>query len=567
MVNRLRTRIIFYVLLLPLFALSQSKNYPKGYFRHPLNIPMELVANFGELRSNHWHMGLDIRTQQRENLQVYAAADGYIARIKIEPGGFGRAIYINHPNGLTTLYAHLNNFFPVLEKYVRARQYELESWEVELELPENLFPVKKGSFIAYSGNTGGSMGPHVHFEIRDTKTDECLNPLLFGFPIKDAVPPTISRLALYDRNKSVFHQSPKFVSIVKKGSAYTLAKAGALKVGTDKISFAIGATDRFSGSANPNGIYAASIFLDNELQSGFILDSIDYLETRYLNAQIDYRYKMAGGAYLQHLSKMPGDTTNIYTSMTENSLLFLDDNEVHEVRIVVKDAAQNTSVLQFEVQYDESLAKPEINNLAQKMLPGEVNIFERDSFELFTSEFSMYDTVNIAYSVTGAASGDAVTPVYTFSNATIPTHDSIFVRIKPSRYIAQEDRDKVVIKNISGTKTVVEKAEWQSEWMAAKFRQFGTYQAFIDNEPPTVNAVASDLSKSSRIIFTPKDNFNTIKSFRAELDGQWLRFTNDKRRSHIYIFDEKFPRGNHELKVIIEDEAGNRATKIWNVRR
>src|SRR5215216_4132705 len=200
----MQRRFLAFIFSLTLFIQGWPQGYPQNYFRNPLNIPMQLVANFGELRANHWHMGLDIRTQQKVNLPVYAAAEGYIARVKIEPGGFGRAIYINHPNGYTTLYAHLNNFFPALEQYVKTEQYKLESWEVELEIPQNLFPVSKGSFIAYSGSTGGSQGPHVHFEIRDTKTDECLNPLLFGFPIADVVPPTISRLAMYDRNRSVY---------------------------------------------------------------------------------------------------------------------------------------------------------------------------------------------------------------------------------------------------------------------------------------------------------------------------------------------------------------------------
>ena len=186
-----------------------AQTYPQNYFRNPLNIPMELVANMGEIRSNHWHMGLDIRTQRRENLPVHAAADGYIARVLVEPGGFGQAIYINHPNGLTTLYAHLNSFFPALAQYVKQQQYARESWKVNLHLPPDLFPVKKGQLIALSGNTGGSQGPHVHFEIRDTQTEKCLNPLLFNFPVADAVAPSILRLALYDRNKSTYSQTPQ----------------------------------------------------------------------------------------------------------------------------------------------------------------------------------------------------------------------------------------------------------------------------------------------------------------------------------------------------------------------
>src|SRR5436190_13087284 len=199
--------------LMILFLSALSQEYPQNYFRNPLNIPMQLVANFGELRANHWHMGLDIRTQQKVNLPVYAAAEGYIARIKIEPGGFGRAIYINHPNGYTTLYAHLNNFFPALEQYITEQQYNLKSWAVFLDIPPTLFPVKKGDFIAYSGSTGGSQGPHVHFEIRDTKTDKVLNPLLFGFALKDKIPPVILRLAVYDRSMSTYSQAPKLFGL------------------------------------------------------------------------------------------------------------------------------------------------------------------------------------------------------------------------------------------------------------------------------------------------------------------------------------------------------------------
>ena len=178
--------------------------YPQGYFRNPLSIPMSLSGNFGELRPNHYHMGLDLKTNKVQNLSVFAAADGYISRIKIEPGGFGRAIYINHPNGYTSLYAHLNNFFPALEQYVKQKQYSAQSWNIYLEIPPDLFPVKKGNFIAYSGTTGGSQAPHVHFEIRKTDVDVNLNPLLFGFPIPDKTSPTLPRLAIYDRSKSLY---------------------------------------------------------------------------------------------------------------------------------------------------------------------------------------------------------------------------------------------------------------------------------------------------------------------------------------------------------------------------
>lgn len=561
----MQRRFLALVLFLALFIYSRSQSYPQNYFRNPLNIPMQLVANFGELRTNHWHMGLDIRTQQKENLPVYAAAAGYISRVKIEPGGFGRAIYINHPNGYTTLYAHLNNFLPALEQYVKAEQYQLESWQVELEIPKNLFPVSKGSFIAFSGNTGGSQGPHVHFEIRDTETDECLNPLLFNFPITDWVPPTISRLAMYDRNRSIYAQSPQLMGLRKAGNVYTPAKSSLIKVWSDKISFAIGATDRFSNSGNANGIYSARIILDGEPQSEFVLDKIDYIETRYLNAQIDYRYKFNGGSYLQQLSRMPGDRSDVYTLPTDGVLHFTD-NDIHQVRIEVRDAKKNLSVIEFSVQYEPGFPNAQ-QYVTDKFIPNNVNVFESEEFEIFTSEYSVYDTVYVTHTVNNMAAPNAISPAHVFCGAAIPTHDSVTIRLKPSLVVSEEDRDRVIIKSIAGTRTVVEKAEWQQEWVAAKFRQFGSYQAFVDNEPPTINTPPTDLSRATRLVFSPKDNFKTIKSFRAEVDGQWLRFTNDKGLSHIYRFDEKFPRGEHELKVRVEDEAGNVTEKVWHVIR
>lgn len=562
-----RSALLFSSVVLFVYAEAQQKNYPKGYFRNPLNIKMEIVANFGELRTNHWHMGLDIRTQQRENLPVYASAAGYIAKVKIEPGGFGRAIYINHPNGYTTLYAHLNNFEPRLEQYVKEQQYKLESWKVELSIPNNLFPVRQGDFIAYSGNTGGSAGPHVHFEIRETATDKCLNAMLFGFPLADKVPPSITRLALYDRNKSVYHQNVPFYSLRKVGAKYGLAKGNTIKTGSDKISFAISAFDRLSGTNNPNGIYAARTFVDSELVSEFVLDRIDYDETRYMNAHIDYKMKMSGGPYVQHLSPMPGDTTAVYSG--DDAVIYLDDTLPHKISIEVLDAYLNTSVIEFYVQYDEALNKGYASVAQQQFIPAQVNVFEGENFEVFASEYAMYDTVNVFHSSSPSNPVNSLSPLYSFLSHLIPSHDSITVRIKPS--ISPADRNRTIIQCISGTRKIVQKATWSNGWLWAKFKNFGSYQAFSDTIPPTLNSLGSadtiNLSKATRIVFTPKDNFNNIKSFRAELDGKWLMFTNDKGRTWIYRFDEHFPEGVYPLKVMVEDEAGNVTNKTWWVKR
>jgi hypothetical protein len=544
----------------------EAQTYPQNYFRHPLDIPMQLVANFGEIRANHWHMGLDIRTQQKVNLPVYAAADGFVSRIVVEPGGFGQAIYIDHPNGYTTLYAHLNAFFPALADYVKKQQYAKQSWNIDIPIPANLFPVKKGSFIARSGSTGGSEGPHVHFEIRDTKTGKCLNPLLFNFPIADVVPPAIYKLAMYDRNKSTYEQTPQVISLKKAGSKYTLPSER-LRVGSDKISFAINAVDHFTGTVNPNGIYCAEIMMDDKPVSQFVLNNIGYDETRYINAQVDLPYKSRGGPTLQQVSPLPGAMNVAYDVFNGTGIIELKDTEVHTIDIEVQDADKNTSTIHFSVQYDPTLGKPYIPSAAQELVPGQVNVVELDAFELYTTEATLYDSIHVNYEMVPDKEMGAVSALHKFLSAGIPAHDMFTVRIKPENDIAPGLRDRLVIKNVAGRRTFVSKASWQNGWLSAKFRQFGSFQAFVDTTPPTVNAPPINLSKASRLVFTPRDNFNTIKSFRAEVDGKWLCFSNDKGKTWIYHFDENFPPGEHELKLTIEDEAGNVMERTWNVRR
>jgi len=557
------TTLIIVVFFFTRIASAQQSSYPQQYFRHPLNIPMQLVANFGEIRTNHWHMGLDIRTQQKVNLPVYAAAAGYVSRVSIEPGGFGQAIYIDHPNGYTTVYAHLNAFFPALAFYVKQRQYEAQSWKINIVLPPGLFPLQKGDFIAYSGSTGASEGPHVHFEIRDTKTENCLNPLLFGFPIPDGVPPTINRLAVYDRSQSTYSNPPRLLPLKRSGGAYA---AGTVRVSSRRISFAVGATDRFTATPNPNGIYSAQTFIDGREVSAFFLDDISYNDTRYINAQLDFPYKSRGGGALQHITPLPGANTVAYDLKGSDGVITLNDEQPHEVQIRVRDAAQNLSTITLTVQYDPSMEKRIIGWGPQVFYPNEVNIFEGDGFEVFTTEKTIYDTVNIAFAAKPATAGSA-SSAFGFLSSAIPAHDSFTVRIRATD-IASADQQHVVILNTWGSRKYLSRAIAQrGGWYAAKFRQFGSFQAFVDTVPPHINNPPLNLASVSRIVFTPTDNFDVIRNFRAEVDGQWLRFSNDKGKSWIYAFDEKFPKGAHVLKVTVEDEAGNITVKEWNVNR
>jgi Peptidase family M23 len=554
--------------------LFPSKNYPKGYFIYPVDARIGLAANFGELRPNHYHMGLDCKTNQVQNRPVKAAADGYVAHIRIEPFGFGRAIYINHSNGLTTLYGHLNNFYPALEKYVKEQQYKMQSWEVFLTIPEGMFPVKQGQFIAYSGNAGGSQGPHCHFEIRDTKTDKVLNPLLFGFPIADNVPPTILRLAMYDRDVSTYSQSPKLFGLRKINGHYTTVQP-VIIVNSGKTSFGISANDKISGSSNPNGIYEAVLYLDGKPLAGFQLDSITYIETRYVNAHIDYKTRAAGGPFIEHLSRLPGYPEGIYKDFNGDGVIQLTDDSIHQVKVVVKDTYGNTSVLEFQIRrgflqgkgFKTSVAS---YNDAQEFQPGFVNIFENDQLQVILDPAAIYDSFAFFHAQKISSNPSSYSPLFSVESGLVPVQDSFTIKIKPGKIIPQQLLDRMVIKRSWGEKTDIAKAKAEGQWYTARFKSFGNVELLTDDAPPVITGgfhENANLSKASSIYFIPKDNNEVIKNFSAELDGNWLMFTNDKGRTFIYKFDEHCPRGKHELKISVQDEAGNTTEKIYHFTR
>ncbi len=549
-----------------------KKNYPKDYFIYPVEARISLAANFGELRPNHYHMGLDCRTNQVVNRPVKAAASGYIARVTVEPFGYGQAIYINHPNGLTTVYGHLNRFFSALEKYVTEKQYSQEKWNVDLTIPPGLFPVKQGQFIAYSGSTGGSMGPHYHFEIRDTKTGKVLNELLFGVPIPDDVPPSIERLYMYDRTKSTYSQTPQHLPIKKSGNSYRTFE-NIIPVHSDKISFGISANDKQSHSNNPNGIYEAIIYLDNLPLSAFQIDSISYDETRYVNAHIDYKTRASGGPYIEHLSRLPGYPQGVYKDINGDGVIELKDNDIHQVKIIVKDANGNTSVLQFKIEKGTVDDDSDFRNPGKQAIefqPNQVNVFENQDIQLYLPAPTLYDSLLFSHSENTDNSPDSYSDVHAVLSGLVPAEDYFTIRLKAGKPVPENLKDKMLIQQSWEGKNEVIKATHKGDWYSAKFNAFGNFELISDDIPPVISVdfhEGANISRYHTIVVTPKDNNDEIKNFRAELDGKWLMFSNDKGRKYIYHFDEKCPRGKHELKISVQDEAGNTTQKIYHFTR
>jgi murein DD-endopeptidase MepM/ murein hydrolase activator NlpD len=555
------SRLIFTACFLIGRITQAQNNYPQNYFRNPLNIPINLAANFGAVRSNHFHMGLDIRTNSQENLSVVAAADGYVSRIKVERYGFGNAIYITHPNGYTTLYAHLNKYFGKLDEFVKEKQYKDEKWEQDITFSPNQFPVTKGELIALSGNTGGSAGPHLHFEIRDTKTEECINPLLFGFDIPDNVAPILSGLYWYDRRFSTYEPGANGIAVKKAGNVYT---SNVIQVNSPSISFAIKTVDKANKGFNL-GIYDTELLMDGKLVYSFRIDKVHYDDTRYINGCIDYTKFVRDKISVQHLSSLQGMKLKNYSSGSDG-VINLQDNEIHTIEIILKDVNGNTSRLTAKVQLNKESDK--ISSNGKTVDPDEAKTIATENAEINLSKNAVYDAVN--FNMYEKTDSEAVSNAVILNNPYIPIHDFYTLKIKTNRTLSKEEKDKTIIELNYGSDKNIIKAKWNGDWAEGQFNRLGTAKLLLGNALPSVSPSWKDgavvAATSLRLKGTTK--IGDIESFRAELDGKWLRFSRVKD-DFVYVFDEKCPKnsGLSTLKVTTMNTAGNANVQTFTFQR
>jgi hypothetical protein len=341
-------RIILIVLyFLPVFTNAQN-NYPQEYFGSPLEVPLVLSGTFAELRSNHFHSGLDIKTQQRVGLNVLASADGFVSRIKVSHYGYGKALYITHPNGYTTVYAHLLKFSPEIEAYVKKMQYEKESYEVELFPKAEELVVKKNSIVAFSGNTGGSGGPHLHFEIRD-KAERPINPMLFGIDIKDTINPFVTAIYAYPLDEHAHINNvtskQKLRLIPLQNGDYTLENIEAF----GKIGFGIVTNDRQDMAANKNGVYNIQTFFNGSKYYELDFKRFSFDETKHINRLVDYQHYRTKKQRIQKLFS-DNNPLSIINTEPHNGYLSIEDSTYSVFKIKVNDYKNNASWITLNIK-------------------------------------------------------------------------------------------------------------------------------------------------------------------------------------------------------------------------
>ena len=563
--SRLLTTLLF-----PSLCLAQEAKvpaYPTDYFRNPLDIPILLAGNFGECRLGHFHSGLDIKTQGKENLPVYAAADGYVSRIKTEKGGFGHAIYITHPNGYTTLYAHLNHFAPFLQSYLREQQYARKRWDLDISFPAEKFPVIKGQQIAWSGNTGGSTAPHLHFEIRDSKTEHPLNPQLFGLEVNDKMAPVAREIVLYAGN--IYDRQLASYSLAKRGNVYKPVRSGnarykvagdTIDAPGDVIGIGINADDYMEGSENTITFYTARLYADDELQSEVTLDDIGYDVSRYIHAYTDYYSKERFNKWIQCLFRLPGNRLgSIFTHLNDNEGRVALNGSPRRIKLVLTDPAGNQSVVEFVLRPENAGEPAEGETGCTPFAAASINKFESNNVRFTLDDRQLYDDICFtSESMPGNGISNKVRLHYPY----IPLHHYFQLEMKPNKTIPLALRDKVALMYTDGKDEDGRDAKFSAQgWYAARVRDFGTYWLAIDTVAPVIRSLVrnnANLSKAARLTLTAKDATTSVKSFSGHIDGKWVCFE-QHGTSFFYEFDEHCPPGRHTLLFKAEDENGNEA--------
>jgi len=565
----LRQKVIYLILCILISDTLLGQTYPKNYFRNPLDIPIKLAGNFAECRPNHFHTGLDMKTNEQENMNVYAAADGYVSRISISHSGYGNAIYITHPNGYTTLYGHLNDFFPALQAYVVSQQYAKESWNLDISLTPQQFPVKKGQFIAYSGTTGGSTGPHLHFEIRDTRTEHVLNAALFGFDYADNIAPVAKSIAVYT-SQGVYEQAPKIYALKKTGKTYTTLKPVDIAGGSMRI--AVKADDYMIGSPNTLGVYEMKLFMDDSLQAAWRLNDINFDENRYVNAFADYKLKEEGKGWYQTLFKTPGNRLSNYTFLNKNNgELMLGTNKKHAIRIELTDVLGNNSTIAFDAV--SSLPLPAKTGNCNYWKAGEIHAINTPTLSFQCNNAALYDDICFKYSAQDSKKG--YSKAVQLMNTKVPLQSEAILKVKLTKPIPGSLQGKLVFihhvkaASLPGNNPQdAAAASFDNGWAKASVKTFGNYYVDIDTTAPVISTLQKegDLSSAKTIRFTVTDNLTSVQNFRAELDGKWLRFVR-AGDTYTYTFDEHCPPGNHNLIIKASDENNNQSNLIFTFTR
>ena len=559
--------IILAALLLPLLAKAQT-TYPT--YGKPVDIPIYLSATFAELRPNHLHSGIDIKTQGEEGKRVYAIADGYVSRIGVSPYGFGLVLYVTHDDGYTSVYAHLQRFSGEIAKYVKKYQYAHKSFSAQIYPPKDKFPVKKGDLIAYSGNSGGSGGPHLHFEIRHTASEKPVNPLYFGYQIEDKVKPLIQGVAIYPLNGATLEQGgkAKYYSVENQNGKYKL-KDRTLVTANGEIAFGISTYDQVGTSTNKNGPYTYELYLDDELRFKVEADSFSYDEQRYVNSLLDYRhYKEVGSSYV----RTEIDPYNKLKMVAlKKGVLQIAEGDTVAVSFRIADYVGNVSRVDFTMVGSKpaNIEQPE-HRRNEYFIKADGSLNNNIVIENFNVSMEKATLFRDEWVATGQRDeAGCCSRIFKFGDEGMTTFKNFKVRIIPDEAWADDARLYVAYINNKGKVSSLG-GKMVDGAMEVSTRNMGEFVIKVDSVAPVIVPKNFKKDQSIRELkslrFKISDDMTGIDSYNIYLNDEWVLGKYDAKNALLYYeFDEHLPSGNIKVKVIVKDGVGNKKTYTANV--
>ena len=550
----LKWRLILLIVFTALTIKTNAQNYPQNYFRYPLDSLPSLVSPFGGLRDNHFHSGMDLRTNQREGLPVFASADGYVSRIKIQSIGYGKAIYLDHPNGYTTVYGHLQKYSGKIAEWIQNYQYKNQTFEFDYVFEKPVLLVKKGDTIGLSGNSGGSSGPHVHFEIRNTKSEKIINPALFGIIPFDTLNPIIKNVFVYNfvpdglllkQELKINHQT-----IIPTNFPNQFIYKKALELTAETYGFGIETYDYINNPTDEKGIYEYSLKSKNKLLFSHTLNQFAFDESKYINAHIDYPFYKAAKIRVQKCFVNDGNEFSTYQTNVLKGRILVTKNMRDTLAFEVKDFNQNkfillipivglTSKMDKEKQYYLKSIKPK-----KAFYPLKKNTIKTKEFLFELDSKSVYDTVFYDFGSLKPIQEPALSKIYQVFNPTASLHKAADIAIKPfSGYIKYQSKlllayyfkDRKDFRSAGGN--------YDGGVVKGKASNFGHYFVTIDTIAPSIKKVFINteeaLSDSLHFYFEIKDNFSGIGKYEGYLNGEWILLDFDAKSNMLtYHFDK-----------------------------